>query len=127
MVDDSELPLLERLKRRGQQMQQAHYPMQSALNDMDKHEQEALISGTRKRKAPVEATGAPKNMQRKQVAAGRAKKDSDEEEEEDMRRMMMAQVKKKPVARKRIEDSESEESDYEEDSDELFGSDDDSI
>ncbi len=55
--DDSDLPLMERIKRKvpnqGKNVDGPHYAMKSVVDDMDKSEKEAIMKGTRKRKAPT--------------------------------------------------------------------------
>ena len=134
MEDDSSLPLMERIKRKqAAEASQQHYPMKSVANDMDKNEREALQSGSRKRKAPVqESANLPKNIQRKKVnAAGRPKADDSDSDDGKPLEMMVRQ-RRQAAPKKAIIDDESEEevdeSDEESyDSDEIFGADDDSI
>jgi len=67
--------------------------MKSVANDMDKNEREALQSGSRKRKAPVqEAPNLPKNVQRKKVnAAGRPRIDDSDSDDGKPLEMMVRQ------------------------------------
>ena len=77
---------MERLKKRSQQQQQ-HFPMQSVMDDMDQNEREALMNGTRKRKAPVNEPSTNlfpnKNLQQKRVNAKKGPKGRGAEDDEE--------------------------------------------
>ena len=123
---------MERIKRQqakagaSKTQNTAAYPMKSVMDDMDPNERQAFKDGTGKRKAPVEETklGPDRNLQRKKVNATAGPKD-----EEDPYNEVQQRANRNQAARKRIVDSDSEESEDDESYDEsdVFGGDDDSI
>ncbi len=127
---------MERIKRQqakggaSKTQNTAAYPMKSVMDDMDPNERQAFKDGTGKRKAPVEETklGPDRNLQRKKVNATAGPKD-EEDPYNEMRQLVQQRANRNQAARKRIVDSDSEESEDDESYDEsdVFGADDDSI
>ena len=130
VVDENDLPLMERLKKRNAAgTGVAHYPTATILSEMTQSERNALQAGTRKRKASISSNGDDNKprMQRRNLGAAINDEDSEVKQASGQKKKPQMKQNKKRLVMDSDEEEESIDLDSSFSDDDMIGGDDDSI